>query len=106
MTQSVLGFLIEKSLTQASWQTDSAYVLHFIDEEHYLHYYYYPLGGTIDQIRTLTMKQFKFYLATGLLLVHSHTYMVTRDALPLSHVQTIHRKCIQAHELRYNYIHV
>lgn len=51
-----------------------------------------PLDGSIYLKKTPTMKAFEFHLATGLRLVHSHTYMVTRDAVPLSHVQVIHRK--------------
>lgn len=52
----------------------------------------HPLDGSIHPGKTPTMEAFKFHLATGLLLVHSHTYMVTRDAPPLSHIQTIHHK--------------
>lgn len=51
-----------------------------------------PLDGSIHLGKAPTMEAFKFHLATGLLLVHSHTYMVTRDAPPLSHIQTIHHK--------------
>lgn len=70
---------------------------HFVSHDKHNMYYLPPLDGSIDQKKALAMKRFKFHLATGLLLVHSHTYMVTRDAPPLSHVQTIHHKYMQAH---------
>lgn len=40
--------------------------------------------------------KFGFHLATGPPLVHSHTCVVTRDAPPLSHVQSVTSTCMRA----------
>lgn len=93
-----------KSLSKTVWIAD---ILHFVaHDKQYSQYYFHPLDGSIDQNKALTMKRFKFHLATGLLLVHSHTYMVTRDALPLSHVQTIHHKYTHTSTLAQVQMHI
>lgn len=65
-----------------------------------------PLGGSIDQkirqeIKVVQVSPSNRAVACSF----THTYVVTRDALPISHVQTIHHSSrgSTAHRLRLRY---